>query len=61
MTIEQNLELEASEMLLDLSVKMEYVSIRMKNMLKHIPSSDQHAFELRCASNFVREWGNRLK
>lgn len=61
MTIEQQLEIEASEMLIDLSAKMEYVAIRMKNMLKHIPSSDQHAAELRGASAMVRQWGDRLK
>jgi len=61
MTIEQTIEIEAAEMLIDLSAKMEYVAIRMKNMLKHIPSSDQHAAELRGAASFVRQWGERLK
>jgi hypothetical protein len=61
MTIEQQLEIEASEMLLDLAVKMEYVAIRMKNMLKHSPEAKVHSAELRGASSQVRQWGDRLK
>ena len=61
MTIEQQLEIEASEMLLDLAVKMEYVAIRMKNMLNHLPEAKIHADELRNASSLVRQWGDRLK
>lgn len=58
---DRQLEIEASEMLLDLAVKMEYVAIRMKNMLKHSPEAKVHSAELRGASSQVRQWGDRLK
>ncbi len=61
MTIEQKMELDAYEMLLDLSITMEYVAIRMKNMLNHLPEAKIHADELRNASSLVRQWGDRLK
>lgn len=61
MTNEQEREIAAADMLCDLATKMEYVAIRMAEMLEHAEDADLHAAELRGAASMVRQWSKRLR